>query len=280
MKNVQIEVTTYCNLKCFYCPIESIKHKHMTFDTFKGIIDSLEEPSYILLQGTGESLLNKELHSFMKYAKTKNHKLRLITNGTIELKEDYLKELDHILYSVDEYNSELQVKNFVDQKINFTENSAVIMVDYGQNKQEIINQVENNYIFVQPLQTMSNYQEKYKNQDKSEIKQSYNCNRIKNKEKFFFVSGKEAPCCYMLHEDKALSREEVSSLLNKGHIPKICTGCREIYGNNLLDKTINSIKQTKIYKMYFMIKTNNTNILKHNIKVKLNKIKSKILNKN
>lgn len=30
----QFELTTHCNLNCFYCPIESLKKVHMDFKSF------------------------------------------------------------------------------------------------------------------------------------------------------------------------------------------------------------------------------------------------------
>ena len=52
----QIEVTTYCNLQCFYCPIETIENKHIEYEKFCNIVDSFDSNSIVRLQGTNADI--------------------------------------------------------------------------------------------------------------------------------------------------------------------------------------------------------------------------------
>lgn len=69
MKRVQIEITTKCNKKCFYCPIETMSNKHMSFEQFKLIVDKYKEPVNFLLQGIGEPFLHPDFMKMIVYIK-------------------------------------------------------------------------------------------------------------------------------------------------------------------------------------------------------------------
>lgn len=58
MREAQIEVTTYCNLNCFYCNNKNIEKKHMDMELFFKIVDSIKNTNNVRLQGTGEPTLH------------------------------------------------------------------------------------------------------------------------------------------------------------------------------------------------------------------------------
>ena len=71
-----LEITTYCNFKCPFCPIDMIDRRfnHMSLDLFQALIDSISKDNitdslnYIVM---GEPYLHPHLIEFLKYAKKK-----------------------------------------------------------------------------------------------------------------------------------------------------------------------------------------------------------------
>ncbi|MEW6079436.1 MAG: radical SAM protein [Thermodesulfobacteriota bacterium] len=110
---LQIEVTNACNLKCKMCPREreleklGQKASHMTFDTFKQIMDSWIGHLYqIYLFGRGEPLMAPDLPRMIHYCAQKGVPyITLNTNGTL-LRGKMAQaladsELDEIRISID-----------------------------------------------------------------------------------------------------------------------------------------------------------------------------------
>ena len=103
--SIAIETTTYCNLRCEFCPnskynrgLEKNK-KLMNLNLFKKIINELSEIDYrgqILLHFYGEPLTDERLSDLVKYTKRKLPKafIQINTNGsllTISLYEELRK---------------------------------------------------------------------------------------------------------------------------------------------------------------------------------------------
>ncbi len=88
-KIVEIEVNSYCNRKCSYCPNSRYKRKEngeMTEETFHKIIEQLERIHFtgrISYHFYGEPLLCKNLIPFVRYTKEKLPETRavLYSNG-------------------------------------------------------------------------------------------------------------------------------------------------------------------------------------------------------
>lgn len=82
---IQIEPTLYCNLKCKMCinPVDKRDRRHMQFNEFKKIIDSLPLTRKISLVGAGEPLLNPRLFDMVSYAKSKGILIGFATNGIL-----------------------------------------------------------------------------------------------------------------------------------------------------------------------------------------------------
>lgn len=83
---IMIEPTNICNLHCPLCPTGAglLKRKkgHMSFDTFKKIIDEVATTAFrIRLWNWGEPLLNKDFVKMIKYAKSKNLFVNTSTNS-------------------------------------------------------------------------------------------------------------------------------------------------------------------------------------------------------
>lgn len=87
-KEIIIEPTNICNLRCPVCPTHfamSRKKGFMNLDLFKSIIDEFKNSHIkpdISMNFAGEPLLNKNIYDFIKYAKLNNHKTYISTNAT------------------------------------------------------------------------------------------------------------------------------------------------------------------------------------------------------
>ena len=97
-KNVYVEITKACNLKCKFCPSQyNNSHKYLSFDEFKHIIDEIKDyANGIYLHVLGEPLLHPELFDFIDYA-SKYLKVSLTTNGHL-IKKHYLRLANSPLY--------------------------------------------------------------------------------------------------------------------------------------------------------------------------------------
>ena len=107
---VQIEITTKCNLTCQFCLRNSKESdtidRDMPLDLFESIINGLRYPTrFISLVGLGEPLLNPELFSMIRLAKKKGFEVSLIDNFTLIDKDTSLSlirsGLDHLYVSFD-----------------------------------------------------------------------------------------------------------------------------------------------------------------------------------
>lgn len=90
--NLQIEITSICNLRCVMCyqkdksfSTKSNGHMgHMNFDLFKKIIDEIDgKLEAVTFASRGEPTLNPNLEKFLKYSEDKFIGLKLNTNATM-----------------------------------------------------------------------------------------------------------------------------------------------------------------------------------------------------
>ncbi|MBI4947482.1 MAG: radical SAM protein [Bacteroidetes bacterium] len=85
---LQIELASFCNLKCSFCVLSEIKRekKLMPLDDFKKIIDE-SGARYIQLSGVGETFLHPDCIEMLKYAKSKTQFVKVTTNGLVITEE-------------------------------------------------------------------------------------------------------------------------------------------------------------------------------------------------
>lgn len=91
-RELQLEVTGACNLRCQMClvryrpPLNKIEGS-MSFELFKDLVDSLPELEVITLQGLGEPLLAPDLFAMIEYAANRGIRMGFNTNGTLLTRE-------------------------------------------------------------------------------------------------------------------------------------------------------------------------------------------------
>lgn len=242
----QIELTTNCNLNCFYCPSSSLEKVNMSFDVFKNIIDNINYPSHIKLQGTGEALLHPEFDRFVKYAKQKGHFTEIITNGTLRITDDRLSYLDSVGFSIDTLDKKQAdksgrkhldqiVKNLLEIYEKAPQKCKVFSVYYGQEINQLHNFTKHYKIphIIQNIQNKTSYQLNYTVQKSAYLR--YSCSYINNnKIKFYFVDGRVAPCPYIVDVKQVLRKEDILKMFSKCIVPKCCEQCDELVGKNRL----------------------------------------------
>jgi MoaA/NifB/PqqE/SkfB family radical SAM enzyme len=82
---LDIEVTSYCNLKCRFCPAwtEGANIRHMDPLLYASIIDRVDFPTTIVPWLNGEPLLHPEYYDLIKYTTDKGLPCYITTNGTL-----------------------------------------------------------------------------------------------------------------------------------------------------------------------------------------------------
>lgn len=87
-REIQIEVTGACNLRCRMCLVRYRPPLHrvagsMSFETFKGVVDALPDLEIVTLQGLGEPLLAPDLFAMIEYATARRIRVGFNTNATL-----------------------------------------------------------------------------------------------------------------------------------------------------------------------------------------------------
>ena len=84
---IQVEVSSYCNAYCAYCPHTVYKdiwlNRHMPLKTFERILPALAKTELVFLQGWGEPLLNPDFLKMVKAAKDAGCRVGTSTNGML-----------------------------------------------------------------------------------------------------------------------------------------------------------------------------------------------------
>jgi MoaA/NifB/PqqE/SkfB family radical SAM enzyme len=116
--NLQVDVSTYCNLRCKECKRENLLpekeiNKNLSLENFKVIFDKIK-PVSVNLAASGEPLMNPEIFEIIKYAKQNGAITIISSNQTIvkpELnKKIVLSGLDILKASIDGANKETYEK--------------------------------------------------------------------------------------------------------------------------------------------------------------------------
>ncbi len=117
LASVQIEPTTWCNLKCAGCNRTyrenegTLEISHMSLQTFQAVVDNLPPAEVCWLNGYGEPTLNPGLPKFLPIAKKKFDQVFCISNA-LTRGPDFYREmeaggLDELHISVDSLNPDM-----------------------------------------------------------------------------------------------------------------------------------------------------------------------------
>ncbi len=98
---MKIFLNNKCNLNCVYC----FKDKRKKESTIEEIIKKINRARKKVIFKRGEPLLRKDILDILKYAKLRNLKVGLETNGIL-LSKEILKYIDEIYFVLDTINFE------------------------------------------------------------------------------------------------------------------------------------------------------------------------------
>jgi len=115
-RSLNIEPTSYCNLKCVMCPRDRTNKKdgYIEMKLFRKIVDEAQSygPRSVVLHKDGEPLLHKEIIEMIKYIKYSNraHNILISSNGLLlndELSRELVRSgLDQLHLSIGAVNAE------------------------------------------------------------------------------------------------------------------------------------------------------------------------------
>lgn len=113
----------YCNFDCIFCPIGRSKNKtdqQIGFDDFEEMLAELsvvikeKKPDLVFINSKGEAFVNDKIAEIIRFIKSKNIQVRLLTNGYL-LGQNKYKEIANLC---DEIIGEIKVTKDEDfQKI-------------------------------------------------------------------------------------------------------------------------------------------------------------------
>lgn len=111
--SVEMTLTNACNLQCVYCSDSELRtrqgrNSELSLAVVKKLFDDLAAGGTkgVVLEGGGEPSLYTGFADVVTYAKEKGLSLGLITNGTVRLEDNLLKEFEWIRVSLDASTSE------------------------------------------------------------------------------------------------------------------------------------------------------------------------------
>lgn len=84
---IQIEVTSFCNASCRYCPHTTYKtvwiNRHLEFELYKTLEQHLHKTELVYLQGWGEPFLNPQIFDMIDFAKKSGCRVGTTSNANL-----------------------------------------------------------------------------------------------------------------------------------------------------------------------------------------------------
>lgn len=234
MSVVQIEVTTKCNLACFYCAGRKMPQQDMSLDILSAVLDQLNGRHSIQLQGEGEPLMHPKFWEMVEIVRARGHRVGTLTNGTIPAD---ISKLDWLNVSVDtldvEQNAQTGRTHFDKTMANLRgwiaadRNKVKIKsVGYGQDMTSLRDFCTEHGIhaIVQPLSPKNEYASLYPVNPLPAPSSGAHCSLAFSDFKYFNVRGERLPCCFMKFPRH--SYDEIMATFAQNRVPADCVGCR------------------------------------------------------
>ncbi len=114
---INIEPTTRCNFKCWYCVGRHMKQDDIDLNGFTSMLDHFPDLKTIALVGEGEPLMHKDFFKMAKMAKDRGIRVMIISNGSAfsqsVIRQLCETEVAYVSISIDSYDE----KTFADSRI-------------------------------------------------------------------------------------------------------------------------------------------------------------------
>lgn len=237
----QFELTTICNLNCFYCSGRQMPQKHMPFDTFTKAFDALPASiTQISLQGEGEPTLHPDFERMTKYVIAQGKTPYTITNFHSHSVIERSGILDYPVFGISLDSLDDAILQKIGRSVNTLTNIEkyitnqtieIYTVSFGQDIKPVNDWCKSKGYthLIQPLQAKPDYVQTY--QIKGFAEKHYNnvpfqltCKHIHTYSPYFTVDGEERPCCY-IKSKSCPDRSEFKAKMQQGTIPDQCQGC-------------------------------------------------------
>lgn len=241
----QIEVTTVCNFRCFYCIGRSWRPRHMPMDLFAAILGELPSGSHIVsLQGEGEPLAHPRFWEMVERVVRAGHVPYTITNGSLVQATRMAAFFPTVGFSLDTLDpieaERIGRRNLKRVLARFKAlchamgpgRIIVHTVDLGQNLAPLREYLSRCGVLrhaVQPLQGKPDYRRNYPDWRIPTIPRRGICRALQNPDgRYFTVDGIGLPCPYIKDLRAYRSDDLLCADFQAGRVPAVCEGCREL----------------------------------------------------
>ncbi|HEU4653042.1 MAG TPA: radical SAM protein [Steroidobacteraceae bacterium] len=240
---VQIELTTVCNLKCFYCAGRSMPQRHMDRALFDAILNRLPKQRLrVSLQGEGEPFMHPQIWEFIEAVMARGHEPYTITNGTIvRYPERVASSFPQIGISIDTLDEEVARKvgrgevklalRGLDRLLKHMRPRRIIVhtVNFGQPMHELRDYVRalGCQHQIQPLQQKEDYSRVYPDRASKISNNGTHCHLVATRRmRYFNIEGIEMPCAFIKDAGQYRGIEWIRECFRADQVPNCCTGCR------------------------------------------------------
>jgi MoaA/NifB/PqqE/SkfB family radical SAM enzyme len=244
---VQIEITTRCNFRCFYCAGREMTQAHMDWDRFAEILNRVpKHASRVSLQGEGEPMSHPRFWEMVQAIRERGLVPYTITNGSLIEPEAVAAAFPTIGLSIDTVDAELaeRIGRFkLDRVITNLDRLLTLMVPerivvhtvyLGQpleTLREFLRERKLTKHIIQPLQSKADYARYYSGVNASEWGPcTFSCRYLEQPlMRYYAIDGTELPCCFIKDTTGFVSAEHLRAQLEQKSVPGSCAGCRMIF---------------------------------------------------
>jgi hypothetical protein len=243
---VQIEVTTHCNMACFYCAGRAMSQRHIAFDLFEAILARLpKRPLTVSLQGEGEPFLHPRFWDLVARVQESGHTPFTITNGSALVDPDRVaRAFPHIGVSLDTLDVALaerigrvqlpRVLRNLERLIECMGPRRIDLytVDFGQPQEEVRLFAARHRLrhIVQPLQRKEDYRRQYAERVAPVTTAgSQRCRYVDSGfMRYFNAAGVAMPCPFIKDARQYQSIDALRAQFDAGAAPDCCAGCAQL----------------------------------------------------
>lgn len=244
----QIEVTTKCNFRCFYCAGRTMPQRNMAEATMIGILEKLTPGKHVVsLQGEGEPTMHPCFWDWTGRLTKAGYIPYTITNGSridIDLANQHLPNLGVSLDTVDEIEAnrigrlklESVLHNLELLRARLGPKRLIIhTVDYGQPMGALVDYLRERNLarhIIQPIQPKADYALHYQDHFIAQPRISHAAGPCRYLSKplmrYFNVNGEELPCCFIKNTSEFQGVHVMRQQMTAGQVPSVCEGCSEV----------------------------------------------------
>lgn len=129
---VYVEITSSCNLSCYFCPPTKRAKQFIEVEEFKKVLDQIKPyTNYIYLHVKGEPLLHPKIDQLLDISAEKGFKVNITTNGTLLknakhkiLKKKAIRQMNFSLHSFDGHPGSTNKLEYISSIVKFAKEAV------------------------------------------------------------------------------------------------------------------------------------------------------------